>query len=1110
MTEQNKTKVPAELIPAGDYPVVSTDAVMDKQKGKTQEEVNEQVDADVEALQQADTNLQEQITAEASRASAKENSLDNRLSTVEELAEISVEGGTIGIASSEDFTNRTPAGDAKIPTVGAIMGSVDEEPTPGSDNLVKSGGVQNELALGAVYDVSAKNPTAGPNNDGKFESLSALLSDANLITLIPTAVRKGGMSIKFVQTSDNKYVQFRLMSDEWSINTEDWAVADEDVYVENPEFVYIKTDKDDKILWAIKTDGSIYYGAGVPSQVIDYIQQKIDELSLDEYEDIVAFLNGLEKGDKTLQTLLDEKVDKVERKSLIDAGVADSNYVEDNPEYLNVITDAENKVVEGIKVDGTKEVNVRTVFRATIDVPNATIKTVDNPEYIRVITDTEGLVLFGIRKDGTVYIPVIENAQIQSAIDEFNEKLQEIGESIDEKLSLYDEIFGCFSIENNPEWIQVTVDETGKIIEGIKEDGTKFISNSNIEAGLNLKIAELNNTISKTKVELEEEIKDVSVPVFANDSELNVYRQVMQLYNLRWTPKLQIREGYSVRPAGVEVKGMPYSSVKEYLKYVGIDVSYHTFMTAVNDEHSLFYTEVPTTWGGSSRSAYGRTYYGVNSYCYFGSVCSGLVSTSLGFKVQLDSWAYQTIKDKCEVLDNQDVNNLRVGDIFSMPGHCGVCTKIVRNNDGTIKEWEIAEHSAPIRIGDNHTHKTLTDRTWASNIIWCRYKQLYKNTNYRHNPFVLADDEYLFDSGDFVFVDSVSERTYYRCKESNRGTAVSTSDWEEVYKWDSNTAYTASPLTIRSYKDDLYRCKNNHTSDETFDESEWIKIKGAIEWCSYPYVYNDDICTFAGDRAAFHSNDLIYINYNKGAYTQMQLYKDGDLYKTYNLPSDGFQINVSEDCANAGMYKARLTDGTNYSKYTYFEVIDAQVSATYTNGVAEIVFSSTNGTPLAAQIVEHSGGSLCHKELNDTDITDGRIQFNPLARLYAERFANWNGFNHKTDLDLYARVIFEGEYGNVVNDMIYIGTVDAITGKIVYPNEPINLGTINGSENIILADRVSGAIYTVDFVAGIDADINILNAIGIITWETSLPVTLETNKRYHIKVDNGIGNVIIL
>lgn len=105
---------------------------------------------------------------------------------------------------------------------------IDEEPTAGSENLVKSGGVQNELALGAVYDVSAKNPTAGPNNDGKWESLSALLSDANLNTLIPTFVRKGGMSIRFVQTSDNKYIQARLMANEFSTNPSDWQVVDDE------------------------------------------------------------------------------------------------------------------------------------------------------------------------------------------------------------------------------------------------------------------------------------------------------------------------------------------------------------------------------------------------------------------------------------------------------------------------------------------------------------------------------------------------------------------------------------------------------------------------------------------------------------------------------------------------------------------------------------------------------------------------------------------------------------------------------------------------------------------------------------------------------------------
>jgi tetrahydromethanopterin S-methyltransferase subunit B len=108
---------------------------------------------------------------------------------------------------------------------------IDDEPTAGSTNLVESGGVQNELALGAVYDVSAKNPTSGPNSDGKWESLSALLSDANLNNIIPASVRRGGMSIKFMQSSDNKYVQCRYMSSSTATadftNVANWQGVDE-------------------------------------------------------------------------------------------------------------------------------------------------------------------------------------------------------------------------------------------------------------------------------------------------------------------------------------------------------------------------------------------------------------------------------------------------------------------------------------------------------------------------------------------------------------------------------------------------------------------------------------------------------------------------------------------------------------------------------------------------------------------------------------------------------------------------------------------------------------------------------------------------------------------
>ena len=152
------------------------------------------------------------------------------------------------------------------------IGGIDDAPTANSDNLVRSGGVQNELALGAVYDVSAKNPTAGPNNDGKFESLSALLSDASLNTLIPTTVRKGGMSIKFVLSSDNKYVQYRLMSDTFNTTPANWQGVD---------------DK--------PTDGShnLVESGGVKSE-LNAIESQIKEVGISVESGAINYLNGHE------------------------------------------------------------------------------------------------------------------------------------------------------------------------------------------------------------------------------------------------------------------------------------------------------------------------------------------------------------------------------------------------------------------------------------------------------------------------------------------------------------------------------------------------------------------------------------------------------------------------------------------------------------------------------------------------------------------------------------------------------------------------------------------------------------------------------------------------
>lgn len=78
-----------------------------------------------------------------------------------------------------------------------------------------------------IFDVSAYN------NGAVFESLSALLSASNLSTLIPTEVRCGGMTIRFIQSSDNKYVQYLLKTNSWSTNPDFWERYNDVITTDN-------------------------------------------------------------------------------------------------------------------------------------------------------------------------------------------------------------------------------------------------------------------------------------------------------------------------------------------------------------------------------------------------------------------------------------------------------------------------------------------------------------------------------------------------------------------------------------------------------------------------------------------------------------------------------------------------------------------------------------------------------------------------------------------------------------------------------------------------------------------------------------------------------------
>ena len=73
--------------------------------------------------------------------------------------------------------------------------------------------------IGEVFDISVYN------NNTKYADLAAALNGgAN----IPQSLQKGGMSVKFVQSSDNKYVQYRLMADTFSTTPSNWQGVDDE------------------------------------------------------------------------------------------------------------------------------------------------------------------------------------------------------------------------------------------------------------------------------------------------------------------------------------------------------------------------------------------------------------------------------------------------------------------------------------------------------------------------------------------------------------------------------------------------------------------------------------------------------------------------------------------------------------------------------------------------------------------------------------------------------------------------------------------------------------------------------------------------------------------
>jgi hypothetical protein len=162
-----------------------------------------------------------------------------------------------------------------------------------------------------------------------------------------------------------------------------------------------------------------------------------------------------------------------------------------------------------------------------------------------------------------------------------------------------------------------------------------------------------------------------------NTWEAVVIKRAEQQAYIKWMPlKNMPRLGDTFYVAGETFRGLPYSSVKELDKFVGLEVSFHTFLSAVNNPRSVLYTE------NVSKPPYN----GSNCGTYYGTVCSAAVNYALGIELPLTTSDYQTC-GLFQELKHQELDNIDTGDILLTPKqHVVLVLGVMRNQENSLVE----------------------------------------------------------------------------------------------------------------------------------------------------------------------------------------------------------------------------------------------------------------------------------------------------------------------------------------------------------------------------------------------------------------------------------------
>ncbi len=213
-----------------------------------------------------------------------------------------------------------------------------------------------------------------------------------------------------------------------------------------------------------------------------------------------------------------------------------------------------------------------------------------------------------------------------------------------------------------------------------------------------------------------------------NQGVQNALWNMKQLVNITYTPIRTVPQKVKDLPANVTKKGIPYSSTRIEQAYVPNNVSFHTFMTALQNPNSYLYTV-----------DLGEDYGNINGDTYYGTVCSTTCAYALGIIPNYTTYQWTEIPGMT-LLEQQDVQYLKLGDTIVGQGHVVMITGITRDQHGNIVKVQISESGATFAVSQTCTITALEDRFPAHLYEYCRYTKL-ADVTYTASEYVAVGDE---------------------------------------------------------------------------------------------------------------------------------------------------------------------------------------------------------------------------------------------------------------------------------------------------------------------------------------------------------------------------------